>query len=114
MNTENKVYVKDRHLYVIYTYFSPSAFGSRTDESIIPLDRIHFILEHVGPKGGFHGFEIIGFEKLDYKVTSGRYVSEYKVLEEYGKKSQHILEDIKKVLPNLKIQTVTEQGSAYV
>jgi hypothetical protein len=111
---EDKVFIKDSNLHIHYEVFNPFEFRKDIRKDFTPINEINFILEHVGTKGGFHGFEIIGFKKRDYHVTSDRYVTEYEVLREYGRGSRHIFEGIKKVLPDLKIQTITEKGSAYV
>lgn len=111
---EDVVFIKGENLHIHYEVFSPFEFRRTVRKDVVPVKDINFILEHVGVKGGFHGFEIIGFEKRGHPAVSDRYESEYEALEEYGKKSSYILEEIKEILPKIQIQTVTETGSAYV
>jgi hypothetical protein len=52
--------IKSDHLYLRYSYYDTGIMGYREDEKIVPLDRIGRIVEHVGPRGGDHGWKVVG------------------------------------------------------
>ena len=87
----------DNHLYLFFFIYY-MGIGNRLEQKIIPVKDINFIIDRVGVRGGDHGFEIIGFEKSTFD-------DKYYSVQSFGRGSLHILDDIKKLLPSVKVET---------
>lgn len=105
----NKAEIKDNHLHITYEYYD---YGHQIGRKIIPLEDIECLKATYGPRGGLHSWSINGYdpqysdsgyfedEKRDIAIFSG------------GRKTADLIEQIQKLLPNLKCHEKVESGGA--
>ena len=90
----DKAYVKDGHLYLEYTFYdvsSLSSMGYKDKREIIPLSEITKMNSFVGPKGGDHGWELIGKEKWEHS-------DEPKELTSFGRKQGDLCMQVQEIM----------------
>jgi len=105
----NTATIKDNHLYITYEYYD---YGHKVGRKIIPLEDIECIKAKVGKKGGMHTWSLRGYHPeysdKDYNKDRRRDIEIYCG----DRKDTDLIDQITKLLPNLKYIEETESGGA--
>jgi hypothetical protein len=105
----NGVELKDNHLYITYNYYD---YGYRIGHKIIPVKDIECIKAKIGTQGGMHTWSIRGY---DPKYSNESYNKGKERDQEIycgDRKDTELIDQIKKLLPNIKYYKKVEGGGS--
>ena len=111
----DQVFIRDNYLYLEFDYYSvTNGYGYKHEIEKVAIDQVNYILVRIGPKGGFLGWDIIGYEKSP--VNYNGKPLEFRILTSFGRKQRSLLDKTREVLSPLGVKFIEEvyqYGSSF-
>ena len=106
MNDTKPVKIVEDYLFIRHEEYSEYK-GRYMKTDVIPLADIECIKANVGPRGGMHSWAVKGYHP-EYSENNDRDISIFSG----DRKDSHLIDEIIKVLPEIKYHEKVEDGGA--
>lgn len=88
----NKIFEYDGDIYVRFDDYR-YGIGITPTVRVIPKDKMNFVEKHIGPKGGFHGWEVMSTEENETPLSFNGHSQKFKVLQMFGGGQYELFEE---------------------